>query len=526
MALLTDLLGNILFPGVPSNAVYDLIKVVWNKATNKAWEDLYLDAFQHALKQSKPYLKKYSGEGDDIPVDRDALSNILHWDLGAAVDTWSYSQLSTDEFITKLARAMEAHQVLVLPGRELSETDYSQLIHNLVRLARALFKEAILNNEQAFRQALLDEALLDQARVQQLQDYLISQFGPSVLEKLKALEGKIDDVTVGIRHIEQILTSLRYFRTLEEYLLEPGPRFPKLHDFEEDLIYLPEKYVLEIQGYLKEKRRALVVGRSAAGKTVLAIALAKHLQETAGYTIFYGDVALAEQGDGRKWYQVIRANDRKNVLYILDNCHLAPREVSEFCFQWDGQPPKDAQCILISRPEIDEAAESFTEIEDYCDRCTDVVVAVQSEEIYYSVLEKYANAYQQQDSNRYVALENDRASFLEEQHAHNLVASKTRLETWRKIGGRLSEVKQEEVYKVLEKRYLSKAKKALPALCVLRQYEIPVHYIFVEEILDQVEVQCLKEQRLLTYSLVQGYGVLYELLLHPREAQEIFQASI
>ena len=524
MAPLTDLLGNILFPGVPSNAVYDLIKVVWNKATNKAWEELYLDAFQEALNQSKPYLKKYAGKGDDITLNRDDLSNILHWNLAAAIDTWSYSQLSDDEFISKLAHAMEAHQVLLIAGHNLSETDYSQIIHNLVDGARTLFKEAILNNEQAFRRAILEETLFDQALVRQLQDYLVKQLGPSVSGKLKALEGKIDDVSIGIQHIEQILTSLRYFRTLEEYLLEPGPRFPKLNDFEEGLIYLPEKYVSDIQNHLKVKRRALVVGRSAAGKTVFAIALAKHFQETESYTVFYGDVALAEQGDGRKWYQIIRANDRKGTLYILDNCHLAPKEASEFCFQWDGTPPEYAQCIMISRPESDDTLSD--EIEDYFDRCADETVKIASETIYYDVLEKYAAAYQRENSTHYVALENDKAALLEEQHAHNLIASRTRLQTWRKIGGRLSEVKQEEVYKILEQKYLSYARKTLSALCALWQFEIPAHYLFVEEILDPVEVQYLREQRMLFRSNIQGYGDLYEVLLHPEEAREIFEAAI
>lgn len=525
MSQMIDLLGNILFPGVPSNAAYDLIKVIWKKTTNKAWEDLYLDAFQEALNQSKIFLKKYAVEGV-ITLNRDVLASILRQELGITIDTSSYSQLSADTFINKIAHAIEAHQVLIIAGHTLSEADYYQLILNLVRFAKVLFKEAILNNEHAFRQVVLDETLYDQALVRQLQDYLISQFGPVVLEKLTLLEGKVDDVSAGIQHIEQILTSLRYFRSLQEYLLEPGSRFPKLHDFEKNLIYLPEKYVSEIQEYLKEKRRALIVGRSAAGKTVLAIVLAKHLQGTENYTVFYGDVALAEQGDGRKWYQIIRANDRKGILYILDNCHLAPREVSEFCFQWDGSPPEHTQCVLISRPESDEAEELSDEIEDYFDRCADEKVAVESEKIYYSVLAKYAAAYQQENPNYYIALENEEASLLQEQHAHNLIASRIRLEVWRKTGGRLSEVKQEEVYKVLEQRYLSKARKTLSAICALWQYEIPVHNVFVEEVLDQIEIQHLRQQRLLTRSEVQGYGVLYELQLHAEVAREIFEANI
>jgi len=320
---------------------------------------------------------------------------------------------------------------------------------------------------------------------------------------------------------------LRYFMTLEKYLTGPEHRFPKASDFEEGSVYLPESYAAEVRRLLGEAGRCLLVGRSGAGKTVLAIALARHLQEAEGYEIYYGDVRRAQQGDGRVWYQMVRANDHERVLYILDDCHLAPEEASEFCFQWAGTPPEHAQAILISRPRIREE-EWEVEGDGYFDRCADVTVAVKSEQIYQGVLEKCAAAYRQQDPERYVPLEDDwaqNASLLEAQHSHNLVASKSRLEAWRNLGGRLSAVTKEAVYKTLGK-YLTDVEEALPALCALWQYEIPAHNIFVETRLPRDEVKRLEDRHLLTHSITPGYGVLYQLAFHPEGAREVFEASI
>jgi hypothetical protein len=326
------------------------------------------------------------------------------------------------------------------------------------------------------------------------------------------------------------LAALRHFKTLEEYLTDPiaKHRFPRASDFEEGLVYLPESCVVEAQRLLEEARRCLLVGRSAAGKTILAIALGRLLQETEGYEIFYKDASRAKQNDGRAWYRKIRGNDHKCVLYILDNCHLAPEEVSEFCFQWDGRPPEHAQVILISRPRIREE-EREVERDEYFDRCAYVTVTVKSEEIYKGVLEKYAAAYHRQDPERYVALEDDwaqNASLLEAQHSHNLVASRSRLEAWKDQGGRLSAVTEEAVYKTLADKYLGDVEEALPILCALWQYEIPAHNIFVERKLPRGEVKLLEDRYLLTCSIRPSYGMMYWPIFHSEEAREIFEASI
>jgi hypothetical protein len=95
MALLVDHLDNYIFSGVPSNAVWDLIKAAWQKASQKSWEDLYLDAFQAAVDEARSRLSAYAENGE-VALDRSALSKALHYNLDAVVDTLPFSRLSSD----------------------------------------------------------------------------------------------------------------------------------------------------------------------------------------------------------------------------------------------------------------------------------------------------------------------------------------------------------------------------------------------------------------------------------------------
>ncbi|MFL5658182.1 MAG: TIR domain-containing protein [Ktedonobacteraceae bacterium] len=321
--------------------------------------------------------------------------------------------------------------------------------------------------------------------------------------------------------------SIRYFMSLEECLHPLASRFPTERDFEQDLVYLSETYVTHIKKFLQEKKRALLVGPSAAGKTVLALALAKRLEEKENFQVAYKDVSQqVKVGDGRTWLELVHAHDRERVLYILDNCHLAPEEVHEFCFQWEGKPPEHAQCILISRPSVGEQDAFPGVINGYLEVCADEKIKIRPVDLYWGVIEKYATAYRRQNPNRYGALENDSAELLKTQHAHNLVVSKSRLEAWYTVGGRLSNVKQDVVYRALKGKYLATGGKALPALCVLRQFEIRAHNFFVETKLPRENVSQLERQKLLSRSTVQNYGVLYDLVFHPALAREIFETHI
>jgi TIR domain len=345
-----------------------------------------------------------------------------------------------------------------------------------------------------------------------------------VIERLRSGDfARFADVSQDITRLPGEQTS--DFMSLENYLKPSRHRSPSGDDFEHDLIYVSEKQRVELIRMLHEKRRVLLTGSQAAGKTVLAIALAKQLQEHDNYKVAYKDVEKAREGEGRRWYQLMRGHDRKGVLYLLDNCHLAPEEVNEFCQQWEEQPPEYTQCLLISRAHAGEEEVSWATYH-YFEACGDAIMQTRSEEVYWGMLEKYATYYQQQHPGRYASFTEDEIKLLKRQHAHNLVVSKSRLEAWSELGGRLSDVKQEAVYTAMIKRYCSRWKEALPKLCALRQYEIRAHNFFVESHLPRQEVQQLQEERLLTGATAQNYGMLYDLAFHPAEARELFEAYI
>ena len=318
---------------------------------------------------------------------------------------------------------------------------------------------------------------------------------------------------------------IHYFTDIQTFLDAEGHWFRE--DFERGRIYTPQtEYFDEIEKILRAKHRILLVGRAAAGKTVLALAFAKHLQGQEQYRIGYKDVRQAEVGDGRKWYALAREHDQPGVLYILDNCHLAPGEVDEFCRQWKDQAPTHARCLLVSRTNSQE--NSIEESSYFHMFAEDEKVQVRSENIYLQVIEHYVKTLRQQTTEYENAFVNDDRQKLEKQHAHNLVVSRSRLDVWEALGPRyhLSEVRQEDLYRALETKYLSVYGNALAVLCVLQRYEVRAHTFFVEKNLPQDEIKQLQKEKLLTYAVVTGYGRLYDLSMHPTEARELFLTSV
>ena len=317
---------------------------------------------------------------------------------------------------------------------------------------------------------------------------------------------------------------LHYFTAIETFFDAEGHWFQK--DYERGSIYTPQKeYFAEIEKILQAKNRVLLVGRGAAGKTVLALAFAKHLQKQAHYRVGYKDVKQAEPGDGRKWYTLAQEHDQPDTLYILDNCHLTSREVDEFCRQWKNQPPMYAQCLLVSRANSQET--SFEESSYFHTFTDDEKVQVRSEDIYLQVIKQYVTTLQQQSYEYENPLTTDDPVKLEKQHAHNLVVSRSRLDVWKTRGPRahLSDIRQEDLYQALETKYFSKYGPALATLCVLQRYEVRAHTFFVKK-LPQDEIRQLQQEKLLIHSTVAGYGQLYDLVLHPNEARELFLAHV
>lgn len=320
--------------------------------------------------------------------------------------------------------------------------------------------------------------------------------------------------------------AIRYFLTLDEYLNSPGSFSPKINDFTQDLVYLSPTHARQITNLLEEKNRCLLVGRAAAGKTVLAIALGKKFQTDTDTAVYYIDASRAQAGDGRNWYLEILSENTPKRLYILDNCHLAPNEINNFCFQWGSQKSPIAKILLIMREGATGTLDLLDDISNYDSTWSYVVVTIRPEEIYQGIINKYSSYIQKSSPNNYVLPENDSYELIESQHAHNLIASKSRLELWHKIGGRLSDVSSEAVYQALAKKYLHTASETLISLCTIWQFEVPTHYAFVEKKSAFTDIELLERLQLVHNIVSPGYGTLFFLNIHSEEARELFHASI
>lgn len=279
MPRLLDLLDQYIFGGIPSNAVYDLIKISYEKANCRSWEDLFLDAFQTAVDEARPSLERRYAIDGEVGLNREALSKLLRYNLRINVETSLLSALRSHEFAAELAKAMAAENILVIGGHNLSQPDYAQFVRNIVRNAKSLFKEAILANEPAFRRVLLDEELATQDLVQEVQGYLSNRFG-IVLDKLDRIEGKVDAQT-GL--LEQIVGAVQY--------IPPRPVDPNtLAEARQRLARLPLDTIPEIASLPTGSRMPLSHNPLFVGREDDLRALAKMLK--VGDTAAIGQIAV------------------------------------------------------------------------------------------------------------------------------------------------------------------------------------------------------------------------------------------
>lgn len=146
-----------IFSGVPSNAVYDLIKKAWQKINHKTWEELYIEAFKATLNESRPYLSKYAAEDGSIEIDETKISQFLNQDFN--IGNTTFSEINGEEFISQLSRVAAEHSILIIGGHQLTDQDYSHIIRNLIEQVRISFKESVISDEKVFNRVLLEESI-------------------------------------------------------------------------------------------------------------------------------------------------------------------------------------------------------------------------------------------------------------------------------------------------------------------------------------------------------------------------------
>ncbi len=107
---------------------------------------------------------------------------------------------------------------------------------------------------------------------------------------------------------------------------------------------------------LIDSHQALLLGHPASGKSILALTIAKKIQEQ-GYQAFYASFKHGIQHD---LWDDIRPLLNEKILFIVDDCHLNIKDAANLYRLWHGQDT-NACLLFISRQiakEVQENAES------------------------------------------------------------------------------------------------------------------------------------------------------------------------
>lgn len=205
MSTLLFVLDKYLASGVPSNAVWDMIKAAWVELSKRSWEDIYLDAFESAIKELEPQLKRYSDEY--VSLSREDISRILHQKLSAPVDLMAVSELSDDDFVAQLAGVLVEEESLLISGHTLSDQDYRSLVRRVVDLATRIFSTEIHKQPTTFQQMISREAVRLQVSIREIHAFLNARFD-IVAEQLEEISATVqstrEDTTLIIQGVENL----------------------------------------------------------------------------------------------------------------------------------------------------------------------------------------------------------------------------------------------------------------------------------------------------------------------------------
>jgi hypothetical protein len=259
--------------------------------------------------------------------------------------------------------------------------------------------------------------------------------------------------------------------------------FPRVELFENDLtFFLPEELdlITELETALTgqgDKRLALLIGKPATGKTVVACAVARKL-ECLEFQVHYLALTPSLAFD-EVWHEITISQTGKS-LFILDDCHLNAEVASGICRNLDGMTTSTS-CLLISRA-VDAETRSSP---DYI--ALDYVAALEAREQYFDLDEAFESGVER----KILGIIQKRKAWMEQTGRTNLVIGDERrllanvhrnlflvealISFWSE-GRPLSALSQPEVLKRVRERYFGPlsqpARKYLLELAAVGQFEI------------------------------------------------------
>lgn len=326
-----------------------------------------------------------------------------------------------------------------------------------------------------------------------------------------------------IRVIEQYLSEfykclpkIKYFESLDEKVRSGrdfSPKFPKLDDFKNKLVYLDESKSKDVLACIENKNMCLLCGKPAAGKTVFAIAFAFEKAFTRSYVVYYLDIK--GELDPVELLKEMRINNSPLILFIIDNCHVWPEKVYNLIKLIEGNNIK-SKILFISR-----SIKSFLdEGENYFEVLKGCTISIKATETVFKNIINLYEEYKCKGMSDYTRKEYD-VNAIKKRCGDDLFILYYFLEAWNPNETRksLDEVKDEEILNKISEKYLEpydrkiERNRLLVSLSALFQFEFPIESPFFyskttdlpkddrEDILKEglIEVQIAKEETL--YSL-------------------------
>ena len=309
----------------------------------------------------------------------------------------------------------------------------------------------------------------------------------------------------------------------------PDLPLPRRTDFQRSLVCLPDAARDAISVQLAKVRRCVLWAAPSSGKTWMAAAYSEWAERNSGIAAYYVDAATSVPGDGRVWWRELVLLDSSGPILVIDNCHEGAEEVDEFCRQCDGAPGRiSLACIILIGTGLSPTP--FTPLREspIAEWQTRYTVSIDTAAVWPLMVEAYANHLKSMNARKYADITEDleqNKTIIETHHAHDLAASRARLEAWADVGGSLSKVSDDTFYAYLESRYLGDAAELMSVACALWSYEIPVHQRFFEGELQPAASTLLGSGMLSEDDSKRVlYGRCLRPIFHRNLAKEVFTA--
>lgn len=218
MSFLYSLLGLVVLPALTEEA-REQIKNAYCELTQKSWETFFLEAFQSAFSEQKPFLQKYSD--GTVELSEEELRQVLIQELQIQVDDKSVTELTSSYLLERISIAVFESEILRIGGHALSREDYLSLVSNIVKCAQVKFKQAIIQNEITFRQAIYKQMELNNEYLSEIQGFLKREF-----EFLFQVDKKLDGIKEETHEIKGSIAGLsKQVETIQNEIFKTGQEF-------------------------------------------------------------------------------------------------------------------------------------------------------------------------------------------------------------------------------------------------------------------------------------------------------------